>query len=148
MAETDSFTLVQLPGLLWHWLTDPEVVSVFLVVLATMTANFVARRLLDQLARRIESTRTIWDDALLNAARQPLTLTIWVLGISWLLSWWRPRRSRVLERSSNPSDTSPLSVLSLCFCIGLSCRLSVALSCKVRMSPPQQPSASCCAYRS
>jgi len=83
MAETDSFTLVQLPGLLWHWLTDPEVVSVFLVVLATMTANFVARRLLDQLARRIESTRTIWDDALLNAARQPLTLTIWVLGISW-----------------------------------------------------------------
>ena len=67
MAETDSFTLVQLPGLLWHWLTDPDVISVFLVVLATMTANFVARRLIDQLARRIESTRTIWDDALLNA---------------------------------------------------------------------------------
>ncbi|NQV64749.1 MAG: mechanosensitive ion channel family protein, partial [SAR86 cluster bacterium] len=64
-------------------MTDPDVLSVFFVVLATMTANYVARRLLDRLARGIEKTRTIWDDALLNAARQPLALMIWVLGISW-----------------------------------------------------------------
>ena len=83
MAETDTFTLAQLPELLWHWMTDPDVLSVFFVVLATMTANYVARRLLDRLARGIEKTRTIWDDALLNAARQPLALMIWVLGISW-----------------------------------------------------------------
>jgi MscS family membrane protein len=81
MAKIDSTTAFTTH--LWRWISDPDVLSVFLIVLATMTANFLARRLLDRVARRVESTLTVWDDALLNSVRQPLALLIWVLGISW-----------------------------------------------------------------
>lgn len=59
------------------------VVEVFFTVLATAIANYVARKLLARLARRVQDTRNVYDDALINAAGKPLAWLIWVLGISW-----------------------------------------------------------------
>ena len=72
-------TLLELEALL----ARPEVVWVFLVVLVTLTANFIARRLLLQLEKQTEKTRTVWDDALVRSVRRPLAWLIWVLGIAW-----------------------------------------------------------------
>jgi MscS family membrane protein len=83
LSNFDTAALEQMPVQFWHWLTDPDVLTVFLVVFGTMTANFLARRLLDRALRRAGRTHTVWDDALLNAVRQPMSLLIWVLGISW-----------------------------------------------------------------
>ena len=93
MAESDlvptertnlnATAIEQWPMQFWHWLTDPDVLMVFLVVFGTMTANVLCRRGIDRAMQRARRSRTVWDDALLHAIRQPLGLLIWVLGLSW-----------------------------------------------------------------
>ncbi len=60
----------------WAW-----VLSVFLVVLATVVGNFIARRLLARLAQRLGKNQSQWDDVLLDAASRPLAWLIWIVGI-------------------------------------------------------------------
>jgi MscS family membrane protein len=57
--------------------------EVFLIVLGTAIARFVAKKFFDRLAVKFESTRNLYDDGLLDAARKPLGLGIWIVGISW-----------------------------------------------------------------
>lgn len=59
------------------------IIQVFIVVLATMIANFVANYVLTQLRRRAEATSTPWDDAVLTAAYKPLGLVIWLQGLAF-----------------------------------------------------------------
>jgi MscS family membrane protein len=56
---------------------------VFAVVLATAIVHWFARHLLRRLAGQLEKTRNLYDDALLDAVRRPLTWGIWLIGISW-----------------------------------------------------------------
>ena len=65
---------------------DPQygwVVSVFIIVLGTVIANFFARKLLVKVTEKLAKTRTLWDDVLLEAAGRPLTWVIWILGIAY-----------------------------------------------------------------
>ena len=72
-------TLLELEQLL----SRPDVIWVFLVVVATLAANYITRRLLLRLEKQLERTKTVWDDALVKSARRPLTWLIWVLGITF-----------------------------------------------------------------
>ncbi|MEX2488675.1 MAG: mechanosensitive ion channel family protein [Pseudomonadales bacterium] len=65
------------------WVSDPEVMQVFGIVLATGIIHFVASRLVHRLERRAAGTNTTWDDALVATIKRPLSLIIWVLGISF-----------------------------------------------------------------
>ena len=56
---------------------------VFLIVVATLAARYMAKRLFDRLAAQAEKTHNLYDDALLDAARRPLGMGIYVVGISW-----------------------------------------------------------------
>ena len=56
--------------------------AVFLVVLASMLLDFIQRRILNHLKVIVSKTDILWDDALLDAARRPLSLIIWLLGIT------------------------------------------------------------------
>lgn len=56
--------------------------QIFVVVFITLFADFIQRRVLRGLARRLKKTATLWDDAVLEAMLKPLSLLIWVLGIS------------------------------------------------------------------
>ncbi|HBC87228.1 MAG TPA: mechanosensitive ion channel protein MscS [Lentisphaeria bacterium] len=56
---------------------------VFLVVLATVTVNFTANLVLKKLRQKAAGTVNIWDDALLAAAHRPLSLMLWLIGISF-----------------------------------------------------------------
>ena len=58
-------------------------VGVFLVVLATATIRLVAKILSNRIARQLTRTHNLYDDALFDAARKPLGMGIWVLGISF-----------------------------------------------------------------
>ena len=68
---------------LLDWINDPVVLLVFGLVFITLLANFIARRVFDRLQKKTEETKNIWDDALVNSVRGPLTMLIWVLGIAW-----------------------------------------------------------------
>jgi MscS family membrane protein len=58
------------------------VVEVFVIVLATAIARYIVKIAFNRLAAKLEQTNNLYDDALLEAARKPLGVSIWVLGIS------------------------------------------------------------------
>ena len=61
----------------WGWITQ-----VFVVVFIAMVLNFIQKRVLGRLHERLQKTHNVWDDAVVDAARRPLSLLIWILGLS------------------------------------------------------------------
>jgi MscS family membrane protein len=59
------------------------VIETFGIVLATAIARLVAKFFIDRLAGQLAKTNNLYDDALLEAARKPVGVAIWVLGISF-----------------------------------------------------------------
>ncbi|MCK5640230.1 MAG: mechanosensitive ion channel family protein [Gammaproteobacteria bacterium] len=59
------------------------VIQVFLVVLASLSLDFIQKRLAGKFSGRVEVTKQLWDDALLFALPKPLSLLIWIVGISF-----------------------------------------------------------------
>ena len=59
------------------------VLQVFIVVLVVVVANFFLRRTLAKLELRTSLTPSPWDYALVSAARKPLLLLAWIIGISF-----------------------------------------------------------------
>ncbi len=67
-------------------LIGPErawVLEVFVVVFVTVTTVFVVRRFLNRLHARLARTDNLWDDTLVDAARPPVSLAIWVVGLTF-----------------------------------------------------------------
>jgi MscS family membrane protein len=61
------------------------VLQVFVVVLVTLAANYVLRRVLRRIERGLEKTRTPWDNALLGAALAPAGVLVWIVGIAFAI---------------------------------------------------------------
>jgi len=59
------------------------VLQVFLVILTALLINFFIKRILRKLHLKLEKTRNPWDDSLVDALRRPLSLLIWIIGISF-----------------------------------------------------------------
>ena len=64
---------------------DIWILQIFVVIFLAMLANFFSNRLFRKLEAQLARTKNVWDDILLHAARKPVALLIWVLGISWAL---------------------------------------------------------------
>ncbi len=58
---------------------------VFLIVFAVLIVDFTQKRILNKVQIKLEETKTAWDDALIHAIRKPLSLLIWVYGLSFAL---------------------------------------------------------------
>ena len=59
--------------------------EVFVVVTATLIVRYLAMRLLKVLSRHLQKTQNVWDDALLEAARRPLSYFILIFGVAWII---------------------------------------------------------------
>lgn len=69
----------------WSFLKGESawITQMFVVVFLVLLVDFAQRRVLRQLAIRLEKTSSVWDDALLESLRKPLGLLIWVMGLSF-----------------------------------------------------------------
>ncbi|MGK0500276.1 MAG: MscS family membrane protein [Oceanicoccus sp.] len=68
------------------YVTDyPWLIEVFSLVLLTLVSRYVVLFLLAKLDRQFKKTKNLWDDAMLEAARKPAGLMIWVVGFSLVL---------------------------------------------------------------
>lgn len=76
--------------------------QVFVVVLATLTLDLVQRHMLDRVVARIEQTRNFWDDALIDAARAPLRVIIWLVGLSYAVSIAQAERAAAIFEAVEP----------------------------------------------
>jgi MscS family membrane protein len=65
-----------------HTGLKPWALSVFLVVLAAVLLDFVQRRVIRRVTDIVRKTSNLWDDALLDAVPRPLSLVIWLVGVT------------------------------------------------------------------
>lgn len=70
------------PDLLERAVEYRSLIEVFLMVFLTLLASWIASHMLNRAERRLAATHNIYDDALLHAARKPLTWLILLLGLS------------------------------------------------------------------
>lgn len=59
------------------------IVQVFLIVLLTSFVSHGVKKLFDRLKSAAKRTRTFWDDLLVDSARKPVRLFIWINGLLW-----------------------------------------------------------------
>ncbi len=61
------------------------IVHIFIIIFSALLIDYIQRRVLTKIQTRLEKTRTAWDDALIHAVRKPLSLLIWMVGLSFAL---------------------------------------------------------------
>ena len=54
---------------------------VFLIVLLTLLVRYLLKRVFDRLAKQLQKTNNLYDDAVLEAARKPIGWAVWIMGI-------------------------------------------------------------------
>jgi MscS family membrane protein len=72
-----------LDSLLDYLVEHTWVGEVFLIVLVTAAVRLGVRIAMERLTGQLARTSNVYDDALLDAARKPVGIGIWVIGISW-----------------------------------------------------------------
>jgi MscS family membrane protein len=72
-----NFTLDDLNTLISSY---PWIVQVVLIAIFTVIIYFLVRGIAKRLQRRLQGTRNLWDDSLLQALRPPLSCLIWLMG--------------------------------------------------------------------
>ncbi len=59
------------------------IIQVFAVVFLTLLVDLLQKHLTERLYWKLKATRTFWDDALLDSARGPATVLIWLVGLTF-----------------------------------------------------------------
>ena len=81
------------------------VLQVFIVVLVVVVANFFLRRTLAKLYLRTSLTPSPWDHALVSAARKPLLLLAWIIGITFAARIIQAETDNALFEVVSPART-------------------------------------------
>ncbi len=63
--------------------SETWIVQVFIVVFLTLLINWSQKRVVIKVIKKLQGTKTYWDDALFEAARKPLTFLIWIVGLTF-----------------------------------------------------------------
>ncbi|MCH8156399.1 MAG: pyridoxine 5'-phosphate synthase [Nitrospinae bacterium] len=59
------------------------ILQAFLVILLAQLANYLQKKVLARLLKQLKKTKTEWDDIIIIALQKPISLIIWVVGISF-----------------------------------------------------------------
>ncbi len=57
------------------------ILQAFLVVFASLFLDFIQRKLLKRLHLKAEKTKNVWDDAIIDSIKKPISLIIWAAGL-------------------------------------------------------------------
>lgn len=61
---------------------DTWIVQVFIIVFLALLIDFIQKKVLKRIQARLEKTASNWDDAFIHALSTPLSMLIWLLGIT------------------------------------------------------------------
>jgi len=66
------------------YMTNHEwVVQLFLIVLASLSASYIVRSLLQRAEKRLGKNKNPWDDLAVRTLQKPVSLIIWLLGLTF-----------------------------------------------------------------
>jgi len=86
--------------------------EIFIVVLLTSMASYLSGKLLLRLEKQANKTDNLWDDALLHAAKSPVSLVIWLVGLSWAA-----HIAQVYSGAEIFSALEPIQRIGVIFCL-------------------------------
>ena len=75
--------------------------QVFVIVFLTLLASFIAGKLLKRLHKKLQATRTVWDDALVDALHKPLRVLIWIVGCAFAIKVLQQHTPSVLLEAAD-----------------------------------------------
>lgn len=85
--------------------SDQWVMQVFIVVVVVLICDLIQRKIIASFIKHAEEkTKNIWDDALLNAARRPISFILWVVGLNII--------SRLLKNSEDGQLIEIIGIVS------------------------------------
>jgi MscS family membrane protein len=58
------------------------IVYIFAIIFIALLVDMVQKIILGQIQKRLAGTTNVWDDAFVHAVRRPLSLLIWVIGLT------------------------------------------------------------------
>lgn len=64
---------------------DLWILHIFLIIFAALLVDLIQKRILRKLQKKLETTKTAWDDAFVHAVCKPLSFMIWIFGLSFAL---------------------------------------------------------------
>jgi MscS family membrane protein len=102
--------LVNLTGEHYLW-----VFELFVIVLIALSLGFVLNRMLDKLEVQAAKTKTVWDDALIEACRRPAIWLIWILGINFAAGIAAQKMDSPLQAMIDPINRLALIFLGTIF---------------------------------
>ncbi len=85
--------------------SDAWVIQVFIIIFITLLVDFLQKRVIARIQKKLESTRNFWDDALLLAAQGPLSLLIWLQGLAFAADVVRSISNAVIFDAIEPVRT-------------------------------------------
>lgn len=102
--------LVNLTGEQYLW-----VFELFLIVLVALSLGFLLNRMIDRLEVQAAKTKTVWDDALIEACRRPAIWLIWILGINFAVGIAAQKMDSPLQTLIDPINRLALIFLGTIF---------------------------------
>jgi len=112
------------------------VYQVFTVVFLTLLTSYVVGLLFGRLCKFAEKSSNVWDDVLLESARKPVLLLIWLLGISWAARITQLANNAEIFELIDPVRRVGVIILITWFLFGLAKRFEVALQSPGRVKEP------------
>ena len=102
--------LVNLTGYDNLWIAD-----LFFIVLAALTAGFILNKVIDRLELHAKKSKTVWDDALIEACRKPAIWLIWILGVNFAAGIAAERMASPLQALIDPINRLAVIFLGALF---------------------------------
>ena len=102
--------LVNLAGAEFVW-----IVELFLIVLVVLSLGYILNRVIDRLEKRASQTKTVWDDALVEASRKPLVWLVWILGVNFAATVAAEKMNSPLQALIDPVNRLAFIVLGAMF---------------------------------
>ena len=95
------------------------IMSVFLVVFATLVFNFFQKRALNRLHLKLEKTSTPWDDLLILSLQKPLSFLIWLLGLSFAAEIVQQQSQATIFEAIDPIRDAGIIIILVMFVLNL-----------------------------
>ena len=102
--------LVNLTGYDNLWIAD-----LFFIVLAALTSGFILNKVIDRLELHAKKSKTVWDDALIEACRKPAIWLIWILGVNFAAGIAAERMASPLQALIDPINRLAVIFLGALF---------------------------------
>ena len=91
------------------------IAELFIIVLAALSLGYLLNKLIDRLEVQAAKSKTVWDDALIEACRKPAIWLIWILGVNFAVSMAAQRVASPLQALIDPVNRLALIFLGALF---------------------------------